>query len=251
MTDNFHQPQGMRLAKYLSNAGIASRRRSEELITEGRITVNGLAVLTPVCIVVPGRDRICYEGREITQGQRQYVLLNKPVGYTCSASDPHADRLIYDLLPESMKHLYYVGRLDRDTEGLLILTNDGDLAQALTHPSREVPKKYIADCDGRLSASAIDAMLDGIEDEGELLRARSVRPLREYDDGLLLEVILTEGRKREVRRLCRAVGLRVRRLARTELANVKLGELASGDWRALTPEELDGLRSLAISPRRR
>ena len=240
----------MRLAKFLSNAGIASRRRSEELIAEGRVAVNGTVVLTPACVVVPGEDTVVCDGRAVTLAKPQYVLLNKPVGYTCSAQDEHAERLIYELLPESMAHLYYVGRLDRDTEGLLLMTNDGDLAQALTHPSREVPKVYVADVAGRFGDREAEMILRGLMDEGEYLHAKAVRIRRDFGDHRLLEVVLTEGKKREVRRLCRAVGLRVLRLARVEMAGIRLGNLPSGQWRDLTEQELQHLRIWQRAPRK-
>ena len=161
-------------------------------------------------------------------------------------SDPHADKLIYDLLPEDMKTLNYVGRLDKDTEGLLILTNDGELVQGITHPSHEIEKRYIADCRGRFTNDVGYAMTDGVEDEGEFLKAKHLRVLRDDEDGLILEVILTEGRKREVRRLCRAVGLHVVRLARVAVGNITLGKLPSGDYRKMTLEELKGLKRLVF-----
>ncbi len=239
-------PRGVRLAKYLSAAGISSRRKCEQLIAEGRVSVNGRAVLTPVCVVVPGVDEVTYEDKPVSLPEHRYFLLNKPVGYTCTREDAHAEKLVYELLPPEMGSLYYVGRLDRDTEGLLLLTNDGELVQALTHPSREIPKTYVADVTGWFSEDAAQAMVEGLEDGGEFLVARSIRILREYSERrLLLEVVLTEGKKREVRRLCRAVGLRVNRLARVALANLRLGSLPTGQWRALTPEELSALRSTA------
>lgn len=238
--------RGMRLAKYLSNAGVASRRRCEELIAEGRVSVNGETVTTPVCLVHPGKDEVRFEGRVVSRDELCYIVFNKPAGFTCSAQDPHARRLIYELLPESMRTLRYVGRLDRDTEGLLILTNDGELLQGLTHPSHEVEKHYVADCEGKLSENARKAMLSGVEDEGETLRARSVRVRRSQGDRSLLEIVLTEGRKREVRRLCAASGLKVRRLARISIGTLQLGDLPSGEWRKMTSEELDSLRRLII-----
>ena len=241
-----HENGAMRLAKYLANAGVASRRKCEELIAEGRVTVDGVGVCTPVCEVVPGKNVVCFEGRKITIPEFQYFALNKPCGYTCTASDPHAERVIYDLLPENMRHLNYVGRLDRDTEGLMILTNDGELIQGITHPSHEVEKRYVADCRGYLSDRAGVAMVTGLYDDGEFLKAKHVSELRTTDGGVMLEVILTEGRKREVRRLCSAVGLHVMRLARVSVGNISLGKLPSGEYRPLTDEELAGLRQLVF-----
>jgi len=242
------EEKGMRLAKYLSNAGIASRRRCEELIAEGRVSVNGQVVTTPVCLVVPGKDSVTYEGRGVSIGGHEYYMLNKPKGFTCSAYDPHARRLIYDLLPESMRHLYYVGRLDRDTEGLLLLTNDGELVQAITHPSHQVEKCYVADCAGEFTDEAGRQMVNGLVDEGEELHAEEVQVIREFPDHLMLKITLAEGKKREVRRLCAAVGLEVLRLARVSVGNLRLGDLPSTQYRALTPEEVTGLWNLVREP---
>ena len=235
----------MRLAKFMSNAGIASRRCCEEIIAEGRVTVNGETVATPVCIVTPGTDKVCVDRQEIFLNQATYILLNKPVGYTCTAKDPHAKRLVYELLPDNLRKLHYVGRLDRDTEGLLLFTNDGELIQGLTHPSQEVEKLYVADCLGELSKQASKSMLEGIEDEGELLRAKSVRIRRREEGHILLDMTLTEGKKREVRRLCAACGLKVLRLARVAMGSLKLGELPSGEWRSLNDDEIASLKELA------
>lgn len=239
------EDNGMRLAKYLANAGIASRRRCEELIAEGRVSVNGNVVATPVCIVVPEKDKVCFQGREVRLGRLEYYMLNKPKGFTCSAADPHARRLIYDLLPESMHHLNYIGRLDRDTEGLLLLTNDGELTQAVSHPSHQIEKCYIVDCAGELKNADRKRMIDGIEDDGEMLHAESVEIARCFEEHFILKVILAEGKKREVRRLCAAVGLEVLKLARVSIGNIRLGDLPSSQYRELTNEEVQGLMALA------
>ena len=176
--DENTEKKAMRLAKYLANAGIASRRRCEELIAEGRITVNGAAVTTPVCLVTPGVDTVCHEGAPVTLGAKEYYIFNKPRGYTCTSSDPHAKRIIYDLLPPDMKRLFYIGRLDRDTEGLLLLTNDGELAELLAHPSHGIQKRYVADCTGSYSEDTARRMTDGLNDAGEFIKARQVQLLR-------------------------------------------------------------------------
>ena len=240
-----NENEPMRLAKYMSNAGLASRRRSEELIAEGHVTVNGETVTTPVCLVTAGVDKVCFDGQELTLDAAAYILLNKPAGYTCTSEDTHAKRLVYELLPDNLRKLRYVGRLDRDTEGLLLFTNDGELIQALTHPSNQVEKLYVADCVGKLSKEASKAMLEGVEDEGDMLRAKSVRIRRREGEHILLELTLTEGKKREVRRLCAACGLKVERLARVALGTLKLGELPSGEWRKLTDDEVASLKALA------
>lgn len=236
MPENNNQ---VRLAKFMASAGVGSRRRCEEMILEGRITVNGQPVLTPAMNVDPRRDVVKFEGRVLEAPvEHVYVMLNKPAGYTCSAKDEHAQQLVYELLPEHLGRLFTIGRLDRETEGLLLLTNDGEMAQKLTHPSFQVEKKYIAECEGIFTDRAKYAMLDGIMDDGELLRAKRVTKLRAHEDTFMLEVVLTEGKKREVRRLCACVGIPVLRLARVEFAGLQLGNLPTGAWRPLDDFEL-------------
>ena len=152
------------------------------------------------------------------------------------------------MLPENLARIFSVGRLDRDSEGLLILTNDGDLAQNLTHPSRQIAKHYIADCAGMFTQEMADNMVFGVEDDGDFLKASQVILKRSWPDHVFLEIVLTEGKKREVRRLCASQGLTVTRLARVQFASLKLGDLPSGKWRRLTPEEINDLKQTAATP---
>lgn len=237
------QTNGMRLARFLAGAGIASRRKCEELIAEGRVSVNGQAVLTPACVVNPETDEVRYEGRVVKVQSHDYVMLNKPVGYTCTMADEHAEHTVYELLPPDLGRLFSVGRLDRDSEGLLLFTNDGELSQLLTHPSHEVEKTYVVDCEGVLTDAKIRMMLDGVEDDGDLLCAKQVRRLRERPGRVMFEVVLAEGRKREVRRMCAKAGLAVQRLARVRFGTVELGTLRTGEWRRLTSAEVASLRN--------
>lgn len=243
MTAN-RNTEPMRLAKYLANAGIASRRKCEELIADGRVTVNGKIIITPAFNVTPVQDTVCYEGKKVEQSTLQYYVFNKPAGYICSAKDQHAKHLIYDLLPEYMHSMFYVGRLDKDTEGLLILTNDGDLAQGITHPSHEIEKHYIAECAGEFTQRIADRMLDGIVDDGEFLHAKKVELIKQREESAIVEIVLTEGRKREVRRICAATGFDVIRLARISVGNIRLGRLAAAQYRPMTDEEIIGLKKL-------
>ncbi|NMA46260.1 MAG: rRNA pseudouridine synthase [Lentisphaerae bacterium] len=238
----------MRLAKFLANAGIASRRRCEQLIAEGRVTVNDKAVLTPVCLVDPERDIVRFEGRPLQMAKKVCLLLHKPAGYTCSAQDEHAERLVYELLPERFGRVYSVGRLDRDSEGLLLLTNEGELAHRLSHPSHEVEKRYIAECNGVFQPEMLKIFLDGCVDEGEFLRAQSVSVKQQRPTQVTLAIVLTEGKKRELRRLCRQAGLEVVRLIRTGFANLELGALPPGQWRELSSTERDALRQIVRQP---
>ena len=236
----------MRIAKFLANAGVASRRKCEEFISQRRVLVNGLVIDTPAFLVTPHKDIVTCDGQTILL-PTTYVTyaLNKPVGYTCTVSDPHAEHTIYELLPDEMQSLHYVGRLDRDTEGLLLLTNDGALEQAITHPSYEIEKKYIALCKGTFDRTMERQMLEGINDDGDYLRAKRVRARAAQKPGcILIEMVLTEGHKREVRRICTAFGLRVLALRRTSVGNIQLGDLPLGECRPLSDAELSALKQL-------
>lgn len=234
---------GMRIARYLAAAGLGSRRACEELVRSGVVSVNGEVLSSPARNVVPGQDTVCVKGRPVVPEAVVYVALNKPVGYTCSQRDEHAEHLVHELIPESLGHLFTVGRLDRDSEGLIILTNDGPFAQALSHPSHGIDKLYHVDCQGPFNPAARTRLLAGIEDEGEFLRPKDVRVVEQATRTCRLEFRLGEGRKREVRRLCRAVGLRVTRLVRRAVGPLQLGTLASGSWRHLTAAEVNRLRA--------
>jgi 23S rRNA pseudouridine2605 synthase len=172
-------------------------------------------------------------------------MLNKPAGYTCSSADAHAEHLYLELLPERFGRLFSIGRLDRDSEGLLLVTNDGEFAQALAHPSHEVTKRYRVCCRGQVDDAALLRMCRGIRDAGEMLRAERVRRLSSRGDRVELEFVLVEGRKREIRRLCARSGLRVTELRRVAVGSVTLGGLAPGRWRHLREPEIGALRAAA------
>ena len=229
-----------RLAKFLASCGIASRRNCEDLIEEGRVTVNGEAVTSPAYNVDPDKDVICFEGRvvEIHPNGKIYIIINKPVGYTCSSKDEHAERLVFDLIPRRFGRLFTVGRLDRDSEGLLILTNDGDYAQRIMHPSRQILKRYYVECEGQFSTSLRRRMIEGFYDNDEFLRALNVEEKSVQKGHCSLVFTLGEGRKREVRRLCKDVGLEVTKLCRIGIGALELDEkLIPGAWRIMTPAE--------------
>ncbi len=233
--------QGIRLAKFMSEAGVAARRKCEEAIVEGRVTVNGHAVLTPAFRVNPETDEVRYEGQLLRPQKKVYLMLYKPDGYTCSAQDGHAEHLVYELIPAEFGRLYTVGRLDRDSEGLLLLTNDGEFAQMLTHPSHEVLKEYLVFCRGDYDDSCRRIMMEGIMDDGEFLQAKAVKAVFGRNGDIRMTVWLGEGRKREVRRLCAAVGLHVRRLIRVAIGDLVLDGLEAGQWRELTAAERQAL----------
>ncbi|MBO4619094.1 MAG: rRNA pseudouridine synthase [Victivallales bacterium] len=241
------EEKGMRLARFLAKTGIGSRRSCEEYIREGRVTVNGVAVTAVGTCVTPGEDVVCFEGKPVTyeDSDKVYLMLNKPVGYTCSAKDSHAENLVYQLIPERFGRVFTVGRLDRDSEGLLILTNDGDFAQRLTHPSHEIYKRYFVECAGRFTTSVRRQLLDGMYDNGEYLHALNVEQVSVQHGACKLIFTLGEGRKREVRRLCKDVGLQVLLLRRIAIGQLELDEkLTVGSWRIMSPHDCE----LALMP---
>jgi 23S rRNA pseudouridine2605 synthase len=231
-----------RVQKVLAAAGIASRRASEELIADGRVSVNGRVVaLGDKCD--PTEDVLEVDGERINiHPDRIYVLLNKPQGVVTTADDPEGRPTVVDLvnLPQ---RLFPVGRLDQDTEGLLLLTNDGELAHRLMHPSYEVPRTYLALVPGPVRKKVLAELRAGVDLEDGLARPRRVKVLEEARSKALVEVVMTEGRKREVRRMFEAVGLTVERLARVAYGGVELGELRQGKWRFLTQAEIAALHA--------
>ncbi|TVR36086.1 MAG: rRNA pseudouridine synthase [Nitriliruptor sp.] len=226
-----------RLQKMMAAAGVASRRASEELIADGRVTVNGeTAVLGRK--IDPTSDVVEVDGERINvDPDRVYVMLNKPRGVITTADDPEGRPAVVDLI-NLPQRLFPVGRLDQDTEGLLLLTNDGDLAHALMHPSFEVERVYVALVPGPVRGKLLAEIRAGIELEDGLARPKRARVLEEEKSKALLEVVMTEGRKREVRRLLGGVGLKVERLARVAYGGVELGDLRQGKWRFLSTKEV-------------
>ncbi|MFQ5612432.1 MAG: pseudouridine synthase [Anaerolineae bacterium] len=235
-----------RLQKVLARAGVASRRASEALIAEGRVTVNGQRVTQPGLKVDPRRDAIAVDGQPLAVRAEEavYVMLNKPRQVLSAASDGRGRRTVLDLvrLPQ---RVYPVGRLDLDSEGLLLLTNDGPLTERLTHPRYAHEKEYEVLVGGRLSDRALRRwQRGGFEVEGRSVSPMRVQRLRVEGDGTWLKITLTEGRKRQIRVVAGQLGHSVRRLVRTRFGPLKLGRLKSGAWRHLTPAEVNQLRRL-------
>jgi 23S rRNA pseudouridine2605 synthase len=227
----------MRLAKHLAHAGIASRRGAEALVAEGRVTVDG-AVVTDPARDVTGEEAIAVDGAAVGGAAARVVYaLNKPAGVVSTARDTHGRRTVIDLV-SSAERLYPVGRLDADTTGLILLTNDGDLAYALTHPSFEVPRTYRARVEGRPDERALRALREGVElDDGRTAPAR-VRRVGAHE----LELTIHEGRKRQVKRMCAAVGHPIVALRRVAFGPLRLGDLEPGRARRLTAAEVERLR---------
>jgi 23S rRNA pseudouridine2605 synthase len=233
----------VRLQKFLAEAGVASRRAAERLIVEGRVEVNGHTVNELGTKVDPSHDRVRVDGRAAKVRRKLYLAINKPKGYICTRSDPEKRRIITDLLPLEWRNLYPVGRLDHDTEGLIFLTNDGDFALHLTHPRYGTRKIYEATVDGRLQPQQLSRLTGGIVDEGEMLKASRARVLSANNTRSVVEVELTEGKNREIRRMFKALGFEISKLTRTQIGRIKLGELPSGKWRTLTEPEIKSLLS--------
>jgi len=233
------------LARFLASGGVGSRRACEELIRTGRVTVNREQVESPARNVDPTLDDIRLDGRPVRPAAVHYLLLHKPRGVTCSVRDVHAKRLVTELLPARLGRLFPVGRLDRDSEGALICTNDGAFADRLMHPRYGIEKTYRVHVRGPLTPGVTKQFRRGIRDGEELLRVRRATLLNRNSLGGVLELVLTEGRKREIRRLCAGLGLRVVRLVRTAVGTVRLGGLPPGKWRHLRPQEIEQLLAAA------
>lgn len=245
MAERPDEAGGERLQKILSRAGVASRRAAEALITQGRVSVNRQTITALGSRADPTRDDIRVDGRRLPAAEpRRYILLNKPVGYVSTRRDPQRRPTVVDLLVGVREYVYPVGRLDYDTEGLLLLTNDGDLAAALTHPRHEVPRTYEARVAGTPDARALEALRRGIPLDGVRTapaEAELVGPVRREADALL-RLTIREGRNRQVRRMCEAVGHPVRSLRRLQIGPLADRRLRPGAWRELTEREVESLR---------
>lgn len=242
MTDAERPPAGRaeRVQKVLAAAGVASRRACEELIAAGRVAVDGNVVRLGAK-VDPLLQVITVDGERVhANPSLVYFMLNKPTGVVTTVTDPQGRPTVMDLVPANPR-VYPVGRLDRDTEGLLLLTNDGELANRLSHPRYEIEKTYVAQIRGPLKRRAVRALLDGVELEDGPARARSVKELGASADRTLVELVLAEGRKREVRRMLAAVDLPLERLARVKIGPLPLGDLGQGKFRPLTGAEVRAL----------
>lgn len=237
-------PAGLRLQKVLAQAGVASRRAGEELIAAGRVEVNGRVITEQGTRVDPQHDVIRVDGARIPPPrQHRYLVLNKPRGVVATMDDPQGRPTLQQYMPRRQR-LFHVGRLDTDTEGLLILTNDGELANWLTHPSHEVPKTYLAEVAGLVNNRTLRRLAEGIALADGPIRADRVKLVARAESRSLLQVTLHSGRNRIVRRMMAAVGHPVRRLSRLSIGPVRLGQLPVGQTRELTGSELGMLLDL-------
>ena len=231
----------VRLQKFLADAGVASRRRCEQLIQEGQVFVNGQPVRVLGSKIDPDRDAVAVDGQPVVVGRKVYIALHKPAGVLCTNRDTHGRKRAIDLLPHSLPRLFTVGRLDKDTEGLLLLTNDGTFSLRLTHPRYKISKTYLVEVEGELKNTEIVRLLEGVRSEGELLRADKILQGGTRNHVTELRLVLSQGRKRQIRRMMAAVGHPVKRLVRLAVGPVALGNLRTSQWRYLTHEEVQQL----------
>ena len=231
----------VRLQKYLAEAGVASRRHCEQLIEDGFVSVNGKPVRVLGTKVDPDRDAVAVNGKPVILERKIYIALNKPAGFLCTNHDTQGRRRAVDLLPRSLPRLYTVGRLDKDTEGLLFLTNDGTFSLRLTHPRYKMSKTYLVEVEGEVENVGIAHLLKGVHSEGEMLHAEKIFQVRTRTNTTELRLVLNEGKNRQIRRMMAAIGHPVKRLVRLAVGPVELGNLATSQWRHLTHEEVEQL----------
>lgn len=234
----------IRLQKFMADCGVASRRKCEDLIASGAVYVNG----RKACVgdkVCPD-DTVTVHGKPLrTQRQNAYYMLHKPRGYITTMHDEKGRKCVAQLIGDIPERVYPVGRLDRESEGLLLMTNDGNFANLLAHPSSHVPKTYRVTVRSAVTGEQLSALSDGVVIDGKRTLPADVRVLDENSTGVVLEIVIYEGRNRQIRKMCEAVGLTVARLKRTKIGSVKLGMLKVGAWRRLTDTEVRSLTNAA------
>ena len=232
----------IRLQKYLSQCAVASRRKSEELILAGKVKVNGrVAGLGDK--IHPKRDTVTVSGKKIVSNKKHYyIMLHKPRGFITTMDDEMGRKCVAELVKDVGARVYPVGRLDRDSEGLLLMTNDGEFANFMTHPSRHVPKTYRVTVRPDITDEQLLAFNEGIEIDGRMTAPADAHVIEKSDNRVVLEVIIYEGRNRQIRKMCEALGLEVARLKRTHIGSLKLGMLPQGKWRNLTEDEVHRLK---------
>ncbi len=232
-----------RLNRAIAATGLCSRRRADELIASGKVAVNGVIVTDFNYSVDLSRDNLVVDGQPLKAKKLDYIVLYKPQGIVTTCNDEMGRESIVDILPRNLTHLKPIGRLDMESEGLIILTNDGDLAHALAHPSKHVFKRYEAVVEGRISDAALRQMAKGMKlDDGMTLPAETWLINRREDESIF-EIAIREGRNRQIRRMCAKLGYPVTRLVRVAIGGLQLGEMEPGEWRHLTVREIKALKT--------
>ena len=228
----------VRLQKFLAESGVASRRKSEELIDQGKVKVNGRVAMIGDKID-PKKDTVSVNGKKIVKTKTfTYVVLHKPRGFITTMSDEMDRKCVAELIKDVPGRVYPVGRLDRDSEGMLLFTNDGAFANAMTHPTKHVPKTYRVTVRPSITEDQITALTQGVIIDDRKTAPAEVRVVTKEEGRVVLEIILYEGRNRQIRKMCEEVGLEVARLKRTAIGSIKLGMLKQGAWRNLTDDEV-------------
>lgn len=228
----------IRLQKYLAEAGVASRRKAEELILQGRIRVNG-EIITEMGFKVTGSDKVEFDGKQVHKEENKvYLMLNKPVGYVTTVKDQFGRTTVLDLVKEIDERLYPVGRLDYDTSGLLLLSNDGDFTYKLTHPKHELNKVYVAEVEGIPTTEEIERFEKGLRIEDYITSAAKLKILEKMQKRSTIEITIHEGKNRQVRKMCENIGHPVIKLKRVAIGNLVLSDLPEGKWRHLNKDEI-------------
>ena len=235
----------VRLQKYLADAGVASRRASEKIIAEGRVSVNGEIVREMGVQVDENYDEITVDGERVKNTvKKEYIMLNKPVGFITTVSDDKGRPTVMELVSDINARIYPVGRLDYDTEGLLLLTNDGDLTYRITHPKHDIKKTYVAEVTGDVSMDTILQLRRGVVIDGQKTSPAEVEVVGATQYGTKIEITIHEGRNRQVRKMFEALGCIVKKLRRTHEAGLTLGHLPLGKWRKLSESEVNMLKKI-------
>jgi pseudouridine synthase len=234
------------LAKYLAHAGISSRRQAEEIIRAGRVKVNGIITAEVATQVDPAYDRIEFDGRMVGTEAPVYILLNKPSGYICAVEDPHGRPTVLELAGDIKERIYPVGRLDFDTEGLLLLTNDGQFTNLMIHPRYKIVKKYEARVAGKIKDNELTILRSGVRLEDGLTAPAEVRLVSRDEKCSIIELMIHEGRKRQIKRMCAAIGHPVLKLKRVAFAFLTLEGVDIGKYRYLRKEEVKRLQESAL-----
>ena len=234
----------MRINKFLADMGVASRRHADEMIENCRITVNGQ--IATLGMNVEEKDVVCLDGVQIERKEQklEYYIMNKPKGYVCTAKDDRGRKTVMQLLPEGVGRVFPVGRLDYATEGLLLFTNDGDLAYRLTHPTNEVPKTYMAKIEGTMTEKDLNPIRSGVELDGVLTKKCKAHIVETHKEYTKVHITITEGKNRQVRRMFEAIGKNVAFLKRVSIGKLKLSGLDRGEVRELTMEEVAYLQNM-------
>lgn len=232
----------MRINKFLAAAGVASRRECDKFIAEGKVSVNGKTAT--LGLEVGAEDEVFLNGNQVVLKKNEYYLLNKPKGYICSVSDEKGRKTVMDLMPQGAGRIYPVGRLDYDSEGLIIMTTDGELAQKLTHPSNEVPKTYLVKIEGVLKETDLNPIRSGIEIDGYVTKKCKAHIVETNKAYTKVHITLTEGKNREIRKMFAAIGKEVTLLKRIKIGEITLRGLDRGAYRKLTPQEVAYLNSI-------